>query len=814
MCELQTMIASYQAPERVLHSDLHAGAIDAMVTRLLDRSEAMGNPRAIEAIQKEANGLLAKGTWDLATVREKDDVVAEARANREKTHIGSLMTICSEKFAELEEQFRVLKGRVVYRGDSAKDEEGAAAIYQNLSASPTSIRGMNANIAYGRVPGHKTTSADAVKAYVQAVLNARHPTWVQIPKELRPSHWQFKRPVCRLFKALYGHPESGGHWEIHLKRVIKDLGGENIDEHPGSFWFPLTRIILTTYVDDFLLSGPSEHHASLWAALGDIKKGGIEIEDIGDLSRFLGRHHDTVIMEDGSEGVAFNMREYVRAACERYLSIPGVKPLRQATTPFCPDGSLTAADDDIQGELAKEACSVLMKDLWAARLARPDLTKAITSLASKVSKWTRNHDRMLYRLMSYMWTTKEYEIVGYVHDPLEELWLELYVDADWAGDREDKYSTSGGFLVLAGPNSRFPLMWVSRKQTAVSRSTTESEIIALAHSLFMEAIPMMSLWNRLVGPASGRPIQLKIFEDNQAAITIADSGFSTKLCHISRTHGVNIASIKDEIDKPEFELLKIDTKLQAADIFTKAVEPQKWEPALDMLGIRRSPLPRKGQLTTAAGLTACQPSGDSAEPDTTVLTATAELRPPDGEHDKWDDAVADEYLAIGDTGAGTAVGSLKAFEQQGANTEKLEPHVRPLDRPQRFSTANGILTADSGLAVKTFGPGGRTMHLLQDCPLALSVGEEVDKGFAFVWTPSLPPYFADAKHVKISCPKSRRYEAEHVKSNVPYFKIRVDGTPPKAEPPGAVEDYRRGGSQFYSNKRGGNRTSYVHKPQK
>jgi hypothetical protein len=120
-------------------------------------------------------------------------------------------------------------------------------------------------------------------------------------------------------------------------------------------------------------------------------------------------------------------------------------------------------------------------------------------------------------------------------------------------------------------------------------------------------------------------------------------------------------------------------------------------------------------------------------------------------------------------------------------------------------------TADTGLAIKTFGPGGRTMHLLQDCPLALSVGEEVDKGFAFVWTPSLPPYFADAKHVRVSCPKSRRYEAEHVKSNVPYFKIRVDGTPPKVVPPGTDADYRRGGSQFYSDKRGGKRTSYAHK---
>ena len=88
------------------------------------------------------------------------------------------------------------------------------------------------------------------------------------------------------------------------------------------------------------------------------RMGGGEIEDICDLSRFLGRHHDIVLLEDGTEGVAFNMRDHVKAACERYTSIPGVKPLKFAATSFCPDGSLTAADDAVQGELAKEACSV------------------------------------------------------------------------------------------------------------------------------------------------------------------------------------------------------------------------------------------------------------------------------------------------------------------------------------------------------------------------------------------------------------------------------------------------------------------------
>ena len=63
-----------------------------------------------------------------------------------------------------------------------------------------------------------------------------------------------------------------------------------------------------------------------------------------------------------------------------------------------------------------------------------------------------------------MWATRDYELVGYVNNSIDKLWIELYVDADWAGDREDKYSTNGGYLVLAGPNSKFPLAWVCRSR--------------------------------------------------------------------------------------------------------------------------------------------------------------------------------------------------------------------------------------------------------------------------------------------------------------------------------------------------------------
>ncbi len=71
----------------------------AVVTKLLDRSETRSNPKAIEAVKKEARALLEADTWLEDTVIEKSDLVAKAKAAGETIHLGDLMTICSVKNA-------------------------------------------------------------------------------------------------------------------------------------------------------------------------------------------------------------------------------------------------------------------------------------------------------------------------------------------------------------------------------------------------------------------------------------------------------------------------------------------------------------------------------------------------------------------------------------------------------------------------------------------------------------------------------------------------------------------------------------------
>ena len=558
--------------------------VPAMVTRLLDRKEMLANPRALQAVRNEANGLVSGGTWLLETVQELATLKQQARTKGEKIVIGQLMTICSENFAELADKSkRVLKGRVVFRGDNARDENGALAIYQDLAASPTLVTSANANIAYGLFRGNKTTSADAVKAYIQSVLKAIYPTFVELPRELWPDEWKgkYNRPVVRLEKSLYGHPESGAHWQNHLEDILKSkMNAEVMTGHQSTYFFPTSKLLLTVYVDDFLVSGPEDAHDSFWQELSKH----VKLEDISGLGRFLGRYHE--VLTEGSEKLfAFAMPDYVKSACELHEAMPGSKKLKPAPTPFVNEGSLVPDDDESRGELTDNASRVLMKCLWVARLARPDLLKPITALARHVQSWTVNCDKQLYRLMCYMSATTDLKLTGRVNDALSDVHLRLYVDADFAGDREDTRSTSGGFLVLAGPNTFFPLAWVSKKQTATSKSTAESELVSMSLSLFEEGIPMLTLWQKL----AGKQFTLVIKEDNEATIKIVQKGYSSKLRSLARTHRVNLGAIHDIVTSDDVRLEHVATAEQAADVFTKALDPQKWGNAMQLLGMKHLP---------------------------------------------------------------------------------------------------------------------------------------------------------------------------------------------------------------------------------
>ena len=76
--------------------------------------------------------------------------------------------------------------------------------------------------------------------------------------------------------------------------------------------------------------------------------------------------------------------------------------------------------------------------------------------------------------------------------------LGLFQDSDFAGGLEDSKSTSGGTLCVFGSHTYVPTSWMCKKQTAVSHSSTESEINLLDTGLRLDRLLALELWDLFV----------------------------------------------------------------------------------------------------------------------------------------------------------------------------------------------------------------------------------------------------------------------------------------------------------------------------
>ena len=91
-----------------------------LVHKFIPMLQAMKNPAAKAAVDKEWEKLEKFSAWNLTKVRSKKQVIDEARMSGATVHFASLMDICHLKNAELEAKHKKYKGRVVLRGDIVK----------------------------------------------------------------------------------------------------------------------------------------------------------------------------------------------------------------------------------------------------------------------------------------------------------------------------------------------------------------------------------------------------------------------------------------------------------------------------------------------------------------------------------------------------------------------------------------------------------------------------------------------------------------------------------------------------------------------
>ena len=167
-------------------------------------------------------------------------------------------------------------------------------------------------------------------------------------------------------------------------------------------------------------------------------------------------------------------------------------------TPSIDDHLLTPEDMVEKGKLHDVCSRIVLKILWLTRRVRPDTYWAVNTLARSVSQWTVACDKRLHRLIGYLRWSKNYSLQMTVGNEPKDCVIMYFADADFAGSLKDSKSTSGGYMMLLGPQTFVPIAWLCKKQGAVSHSTTEAETISLDAGLRLEALPLLMLWDIVI----------------------------------------------------------------------------------------------------------------------------------------------------------------------------------------------------------------------------------------------------------------------------------------------------------------------------
>ena len=279
------------------HEDHTAGRGDNslqrynLVHKFIPMPQAMKIPAAKAAVDKEWEKIEKIPAWNLTKVRNKSEVIDEARTKGAKVHFASLMDICHLKNAEFETKHQKYKGRVVLRGDTVKDDSGSYAVFTEQGSSASQMTAAKVMDIISRLPGCAGQAADAVSAYTQVkkedaqkifkIPKSECPdNWIRLPRHKWPKSWSsMEDPVVPLERNLYGHPLAGLLWKRQFEKILLQHGWEKVSNWECLFVHREKGLFFSVYVDDIKLAG-KQNINPMWKVLNK------EV-DLGEPTSFL-----------------------------------------------------------------------------------------------------------------------------------------------------------------------------------------------------------------------------------------------------------------------------------------------------------------------------------------------------------------------------------------------------------------------------------------------------------------------------------------------------------------------------------------------
>lgn len=160
-------------------------------------------------------------------------------------------------------------------------------------------------------------------------------------------------------------------------------------------------------------------------------------------------------------------------------------------------------------------------------------------------------------------------------------------DSDWAGNKMDRKSTSGGVLRIG---SHAIKTWSSTQQT-ISLSSAEAELYAMTKAA-TQAVGLMQLMQDF-----GDSLSVTVQSDSTAAMAIVSREGLGRTRHIQ----VQYLWMQQEVSGGRMKIRKVDTKLNTADLLTKHLNADHLGEHLKTLGFRIANMGKRDHILSLTG---------------------------------------------------------------------------------------------------------------------------------------------------------------------------------------------------------------------
>jgi hypothetical protein len=436
---------------------------------LVTKANNEDNPNWSQAM----NGPHSDGFWEamateLETLVNKMDAWKNVERQSWMKVLPSTWTFKCKRFPD--GLIKKLKARFCVRGD--KQLEGVD-FFETFApvVSWTTVRLM---LILSLVLGLATRQVDYTAAFLHAPIDEdpdrehmsleernRTGVFVEMPRG-------FAEPgkVLKVKKSLYGLKQAPRNFFQHLKGKLERIGFTSSEADPCLFISD--KVICIVYVDDTLLFSPRAEYID--EVLSQLREENLDLEEEDDVAGFLG-----VNVERDSKSGEIRMTQV--GLFNRIIETLGCDILPGKKTP----AEYGALGKDKDGDSPQESfsyASVIGMLQYLHTHTRPDLTLAVSQCSRFIHCTKRSHELALIRIGQYLKLTRD---KGLILRPTDEMGIDCYVDADFAGlwnvedpqDPTSAKSRTGYVLCIAG----CPVIWASKLQSDIALSTMEAEYL-------------------------------------------------------------------------------------------------------------------------------------------------------------------------------------------------------------------------------------------------------------------------------------------------------------------------------------------------